>query len=75
MAVPVASASPLLLLKKKSEWKCPRKLRGRAKVSLEDKETSALSKSHVFNITTLIPKDLALSSFPPGRDQPEAILV
>jgi hypothetical protein len=45
MAVPVASASPLLLLKKKREWRCSRKLRGRAKAFLEDKETSAPSKS------------------------------
>jgi hypothetical protein len=45
---PRASASPLLLLKKKSEWKCSRKLGGRAKTSLEVKESSALSKSARF---------------------------
>jgi hypothetical protein len=45
---PRASASPLLLLKKKSEWKCSRKLRGRAKTFLEVKESSALSKSARF---------------------------
>jgi hypothetical protein len=45
---PGASASPLLLLKKKREWRCSRKRRGRKNTYLEDKETSALSKSACF---------------------------
>ena len=45
---PRASASPLLLLKKKRERKCSRNLRGKAVTFLEGKESSALSKSACF---------------------------
>jgi hypothetical protein len=75
---PRASASPLLLLKKKAEW-----LSGSAQENFEEWQIGPPSrtrrrahsrKAHAFNITTLIPKSLALELLP-FWTRPEVILV